>query len=77
MDPMLATVMYFAGSFVPEGWAPCNGALLSIQQNQALYSLLGNKFGGDGVHNFNLPTIPDLDGLKAMICVQGVYPQRP
>lgn len=77
MDPMLATIIYFAGNFVPDGWAPCNGASMSVQQNAALFSLLGNRFGGDGVHNFNLPNIPDLNGLKAIICLQGVYPQHP
>ena len=77
MDPMLATITYFAGNFAPQGWMFCNGATLQVQQNVALFSLLGNRFGGDGVHTFNLPNIPDLNGLKALICVEGVYPSRP
>ena len=77
MDPMLAMITYFAGNFAPQGWAFCNGASLQVQQNPALFSLLGNRFGGDGVHNFNLPNIPDLNGLKALICVEGIYPSRP
>lgn len=77
MDPMLATITYFAGNFAPQGWAFCNGASMQTQQNPALFSLLGNRFGGDGVHNFNLPNIPDLNGLKALICVEGIYPSRP
>ena len=77
MDPMLATITYFAGNFAPQGWMFCNGATLQTQQNAALFSLLGNRFGGDGVHTFCLPTIPDLSGLKALICVEGVYPSRP
>lgn len=77
MDQMLATIMYFAGSFVPDGWMPCDGSTLQIQQNQALFSLLGNRFGGDGVRTFNLPKIADVNGLKTIICVNGIYPQRP
>jgi len=77
MDPLLATVTYFAGNFAPQGWMFCNGATLQSQQNAALFSLLGNRFGGDGVHTFSLPNIPDLNGLKAIICVEGVYPSRP
>jgi microcystin-dependent protein len=77
MDSMLATIIYFAGNFVPEEWMPCDGSTLQIQENVALFSLLGNKFGRDGVHTFNLPKIPDLNELKAIICVQGIYPPRP
>jgi microcystin-dependent protein len=56
---------------------PCDGSTLQIQQNAALFSLLGNRFGGDGVHTFNLPKILNLNELKAMICVEDVYPPRP
>ena len=77
MDPMLATIMYFAGSFVPQGWMSCDGSTLQTQQYAALFSLLGNRFGGDGVHTFNLPKIADVNGLKTIICVEGVYPSRP
>jgi microcystin-dependent protein len=77
MDPMLATIMYFAGSFVPQGWMSCDGSTLQTQQYAALFSLLGNRFGGDGVHTFNLPKIADVNGLKTIICVDGIYPQRP
>ena len=74
---MLATIMYFAGSFVPQGWMPCDGSTLQTQQYAALFSLLGNRFGGDGVHTFNLPKIAEVNGLKTIICVEGVYPSRP
>jgi microcystin-dependent protein len=77
MDPMLATIMYFAGSFVPQGWMSCDGSTLQTQQYAALFSLLGNRFGGDGVHTFNLPKIAEVNGLKTIICVEGVYPSRP
>jgi len=77
MDPMLATIMYFAGSFVPQGWMSCDGSTLQTQQYAALFSLLGNRFGGDGVHTFNLPKIAEVNGLKTIICVEGIYPSRP
>jgi microcystin-dependent protein len=49
--------MPFAGSVVPRGWALCNGALLSIQQNAALFSLLGTYYGGNGTTTFALPNL--------------------
>lgn len=53
----------FAGNFAPEGWAICDGRKLPIRQNQALFSLLGNAFGGDGTTDFALP---DLRGRAPM-----------
>ena len=47
----------FAGNFAPRGWALCNGQLLSIQQNTALFSILGTTYGGNGVQNFQLPNL--------------------
>ena len=57
--PYLAEVIPFAGDFAPSGWALCNGQLLPINQNQALFSLLGTTFGGNGVTNFALPDLRD------------------
>ena len=62
-EPMLAEVKIFAGNFAPRGWAFCNGQLLAISQNQALFSLLGTMYGGDGRTTFGLP---DLRGRVAM-----------
>jgi microcystin-dependent protein len=56
-DPLLAEIMLFAGNFNPRGWAFCNGQLLSISQNSALFSLLGTNFGGDGRSTFGLPDL--------------------
>jgi microcystin-dependent protein len=56
-SPVLGQIMPFAGTVVPRGWAPCNGQLLSIQQNQALFSLLGTYYGGNGTTNFALPDL--------------------
>jgi microcystin-dependent protein len=53
--PFLGQIEIFAFNFPPKGWAQCNGQLLAINQNQALFSLLGTQFGGDGRVNFALP----------------------
>jgi microcystin-dependent protein len=54
-DGFLGEIMLIAGTYPPKGWAFCNGQLLSIAQNQALYSLLGNTYGGNGQTTFALP----------------------
>ncbi len=53
--PFLAEIRIFSFNFAPKGWAQCNGQLLPINQNQALFSLLGTTYGGDGRVNFALP----------------------
>jgi microcystin-dependent protein len=55
MEGTMATIMFFAGTFTPKNWAPCNGQLMSIAQNSALFSLLGTTFGGDGRVTFGIP----------------------
>lgn len=57
MDQFLGEIRMFAGSFAPNGWALCNGQLLSIAQNSALFSLLGTYYGGDGISTFALPNL--------------------
>jgi microcystin-dependent protein len=54
-EPFLSEIRLMSFSFAPKGWAQCNGQLLPINQNQALFSLLGTTFGGDGRVNFALP----------------------
>jgi len=56
-EPFLAEVRIFSFVFAPKGWALCNGQLLPINQNQALFSLLGTTYGGDGRVNFALPDL--------------------
>jgi microcystin-dependent protein len=81
MDSFLATIMLFAGNFAPQGWMFCDGTVLQIAQNTALFSLLGTTYGGDGRQNFALPKLQnpksanDQD-LHYIICVQGIYPSR-
>lgn len=56
-SPYLAEIRIFSFNFPPKGWAQCNGQLLPINQNQALFSLLGTTYGGDGQVNFALPNL--------------------
>ena len=56
-DQFLAEIRIFACNFAPTGWAMCNGQLLSISQNTALFSLLGTTYGGDGKSTFALPNL--------------------
>jgi len=56
-SPTLGQVSLFAGNFAPQGWALCQGQLLSISQNTALFSLLGTNYGGDGQTTFGLPDL--------------------
>jgi microcystin-dependent protein len=58
-EPFLGEVRMTSFNFAPKGWAPCNGQLLSISQNAALFSILGTTYGGNGTTNFALP---DLQG---------------
>ncbi|MCP9769230.1 phage tail protein [Lacihabitans sp. LS3-19] len=57
MDPLIAEIKLFGGNFAPRGWAYCDGQLLSIASNQALFSILGTTYGGDGRTTFALPDL--------------------
>ncbi len=63
MEPTLGQIIMFGGNFAPRGWALCDGTLLPINQNQALFSILGTTYGGDGRTTFALP---DLRGRMAI-----------
>jgi microcystin-dependent protein len=56
-DPFVGEIRMFGGNFAPRGWALCNGQLLPISQNTALFSLLGTYYGGDGKTTFALPNL--------------------
>ena len=68
MEPFIGQITMFGGTFAPRGWALCDGQLLPIAQNQALFSILGTTYGGDGRTTFALP---DLRGRFAMHAGQG------
>lgn len=86
-DSYTGSIQMFPYTMVPDGWMPCYGQLLSISQEPALFSLIGNKFGGDGRVNFSLPNLnffnssvrtkvmaaPDQNMVYA-ICTSGMYP---
>ena len=67
-DPFVAEIRIFPFNFAPKGWAFCDGQLLPISQNTALFSLLGTMYGGDGKSTFALP---DMQGNAAMMWGQG------
>ncbi len=56
-DAYIGEIRIFSGNFAPKGWALCNGQLMNIQQNTALYSILGVQYGGDGKTTFALPNL--------------------
>jgi len=56
-DPFIGEIRLFGGNFEPTGWAFCNGQLLSISQNEALFNLIGATYGGDGQSTFALPNL--------------------
>lgn len=68
MDEYLGMIKLFAGDFAPKGWAFCNGAMMSVSQNAALFSLLGTTYGGNGSTTFGLP---DLRGRTPLCYGQG------
>lgn len=59
MDPYLGDIRLFAGNFAPAGWVICDGRLLAISENDALFAIIGTTYGGDGVTTF---AVPDLRG---------------
>lgn len=63
MEPFIGEIRIFAGNYAPYGWAFCNGQELSIQQNTALFAIIGTIYGGDGRTTFKLP---DLRGKAAL-----------
>src|SRR5207248_784163 len=68
--PYLSEIRIMSFNYAPSGWAQCNGQLLPINQNQALFSVLGTAFGGDGARTFALP---DLRGRVAIHQGQGQF----
>lgn len=78
MQVYLSAIQLFPFNFAPAGWAACNGQTLSIAQNQALFSLIGTTYGGNGVTNFVLPKLAPLGpgGPSYYIAIQGNPPPR-
>lgn len=80
MDPFIGEIRLFPYSYVPRGWAACDGSTLQINHNQPLFSLLGTLFGGDGRTTFALPDLrgkAPFDGPGGYyIAMQGAFPER-
>ena len=76
MEPVLGMIYLFAGNFAPVGYAMCDGQLMPINQNQALFSVLGTTYGGNGTQNFALPKLKGPDGATYVIAIRGIYPSR-
>ncbi len=64
-DAMMGEIKLFAGNFAPRGWAFCEGQLIPISQNSALFSILGTQYGGDGRTTFALPDLRDAVPISA------------
>ena len=79
MEPTLGQIQAFAFSFAPMGWALCQGQLMAIQQNTALYNLIGTTYGGDGTTTFALPNLAPMASGGPLYCISllGVMPKRP
>jgi microcystin-dependent protein len=81
MDYTMGEITLFGFSFAPMYWMSCEGQILNITQNQALFSLIGNQYGGSQAQgNFVLPNLKGaepLPNMKYYICIQGLYPSRP
>jgi microcystin-dependent protein len=82
-DQFIGEIHLMSFNFAPKGWALCRGQTLNISQNQALFSLLGTQFGGDGVTTFALPNLEAAElqmdpvyGVHYYIALQGVFPSR-
>ena len=79
MDPILSQISLYPLDFEIEGWFRCDGRRLPINEYQALYSLIREKFGGDGRTSFSLPDLrgkSPIPGLEYYIAYNGVYPSR-
>lgn len=88
-DSFIGSIGTFAGDYAPDGWADCNGQALPVSQYQALYALIGARYGGDSKGtNFHLPDLrPEVDGVKVdwrqvnqprqCIALVGDWPARP
>lgn len=81
--PTIGEIVLFAGNFAPQGWARCDGQTLTVRGNEALFSILGAQYGGDGIDTFQLPklaSIKEADGgstpIYYYISLEGYYPCR-
>ncbi len=80
MEPFIGQIQLFPYNYAPERWAFCEGQIMSIAQNTALYALIGTQFGGDGKTTFALPDLRGKEPAPDMhycIALDGYFPSRP
>lgn len=78
-EPYLGQISLFPYSFAPRGWLKCDGQVMGVSTNTALFSLLGTQFGGNGITTFNLPDLRDaspIHGANYYIATTGIFPPR-
>lgn len=79
-ESYIGSISQFGGNFAPRQWATCDGQIMTIQHNEALFSIIGTTYGGDGIRTFALPKMNNYteynDKPIWCICVEGVYPPR-
>lgn len=76
-EEFIGAIKLFAGNYAPEGYLDCDGRTIRIAENQALFSILGTTYGGDGHNTFALPKLDPVGLCRHIICVRGIYPSRP
>jgi microcystin-dependent protein len=76
-QPYLSEIRIMSFPYAPPGWAMCNGQIMTINQNQALFSLIGSSFGGDGIKTFGLPNMPGRTPLHSSTVASGVIDGEP
>lgn len=79
MDPFLGLIRLLPYNFTPYGWLPCEGQILQIMQNSALFALIGAKFGGNGTTTFALPDLRGFEpqsGARYFMATMGIFPSR-
>jgi microcystin-dependent protein len=82
MDFFTGQICLFPWGWAPRGWAKCDGSIMQIRENEALFTLIGSEFGGDGRTTFALPNLADIRSEQGggdvghYICLVGVYPSR-
>jgi microcystin-dependent protein len=70
-------IVLFGGGWAPVGWHACDGELLKIHQYAELFSILGTRFGGDGMTTFALPKLANVGDATYIIAMEGVFPDHP
>jgi microcystin-dependent protein len=79
MDVFIGLIRLLPYNRTPRGWLPCEGQILQIQQNAALFALISNKFGGDGRTTFALPNLKGFEpqpGARYFMAMAGLFPPR-